>query len=63
MSYHVDSADGRCLYRGNDLELACESHDDVADAHLVVRPAPRSVSELSAQMPWKGPAVLPDGSM
>lgn len=39
MSYQVDSADGRCLYRGNDLELACEIHDQLPDAHLVVMPS------------------------
>ena len=63
MSYQVDSADGRCLYRGNDLELACEIHDQLPDAHLVVMPPPRSLTESSAAMPWKGPSDLTGGSL
>jgi hypothetical protein len=40
MPYEVDSADGRCLYRGEDLALACEIHDGVPAARLVILPAP-----------------------
>lgn len=34
MPYEVADADGRCLYRGDDLELACEIHDQLRTAHL-----------------------------
>jgi hypothetical protein len=34
MSYEVDSASGRCLYRGDDLELACDIYDHETGAHL-----------------------------
>jgi hypothetical protein len=34
VAYEVDDAAGRCLYRGTDLELACEIHDQDAAAHL-----------------------------
>jgi hypothetical protein len=34
MPYEVDDRDGRCLYRGDDLELACEIHDQVQSARL-----------------------------
>jgi hypothetical protein len=40
MPYEVDTADGRCLYRGEDLALACEIHDGVPAARLVILPAP-----------------------
>jgi hypothetical protein len=39
MWYEIDDADGRCLYRGTDLELACEIHDQDPAAHLLVLPA------------------------
>ncbi len=32
----VDAADGTCLYRGTDLELACEIHDATPGAHLIL---------------------------
>jgi hypothetical protein len=38
MWYEIDDADGGCLYRGTDLELACEIHDLDAAAHLLVLP-------------------------
>ena len=38
MPYQVISADGACLYRGNDLELACDIHDHVPAARLTVLP-------------------------
>jgi hypothetical protein len=38
MPYQVDTADGACLYRGNDLELACDLHDHAPFARLVVLP-------------------------
>lgn len=34
-AYEVDDAAGRCLYRGTDLELACEIHDLDPAAHLL----------------------------
>jgi hypothetical protein len=40
MPYEVDTDDGRCLYRGEDLALACEIHDGVPAARLVMLPAP-----------------------
>jgi hypothetical protein len=36
MTYEVDSTEGRCLYRGDDLELACDIYDHERDAHLVL---------------------------
>jgi hypothetical protein len=39
MPYEIDDAEGRCLYRGDDLELACEIHDREPSAHLVLLPA------------------------
>jgi two-component system NarL family sensor kinase len=35
MPYEVASASGACLYRGDDLELACEIHDAILTASLV----------------------------
>jgi hypothetical protein len=40
MPYEVDTDDGRCLYRGEDLALACEIHDGVPAARLVILPGP-----------------------
>jgi hypothetical protein len=40
MSYEVDSALGCCLYRGDDLELACDIYEHEKDAHLQIVPAP-----------------------
>jgi hypothetical protein len=40
MTYEVDSAIGRCLYRGDDLELACDIYEHEHDAHLLLVPAP-----------------------
>lgn len=39
MPYQVDSTEGRCLYRGEDLELACELLDQEPTARLVTLPA------------------------
>jgi hypothetical protein len=33
-TYEVDDAAGRCLYRGTDLELACDVHDHDPGARL-----------------------------
>jgi hypothetical protein len=33
-TYEVEDAAGRCLYRGTDLELACDIHDHDPGAHL-----------------------------
>jgi hypothetical protein len=38
MAYEVDSALGTCLYRGDDLELACDIYEHETDAHLQVVP-------------------------
>jgi hypothetical protein len=38
MTYEVDSALGRCLYRGDDLELACDIYEHEIDAHLQLLP-------------------------
>jgi hypothetical protein len=35
MTYEIRDGQGRCLYRGNDLALACEIHDQDRDARLV----------------------------
>jgi hypothetical protein len=40
MTYEVDSALGRCLYRGEDLELACDIYEHEKDAHLEILPPP-----------------------
>ena len=40
MNYEVKAADGTCLYRGTDLELACGIHDQEHGAHLRLLPAP-----------------------
>jgi hypothetical protein len=55
MPYEVDSAEGECLYRGNDLELACEIHDRVPSAYLMILPA-RTTAPESVPLPWNGPA-------
>jgi hypothetical protein len=34
MSYEVDDALGHCLYRGGDLELACDIYEHEIGAHL-----------------------------
>jgi hypothetical protein len=39
MPYEIDDGAGRCLYRGDDLELACELHDQYPSARLVILPA------------------------
>jgi hypothetical protein len=36
MPYEIVDGDGRCLYRGNDLELACKIHDQDRSAQFVV---------------------------
>jgi hypothetical protein len=63
MPYEVDTTDGRCLYRGDDLELACEIHDTVPSAHLVFLPPLRVVTRCTGDrrrpVPWKGPANTP----
>jgi hypothetical protein len=41
MTYEVDSARGTCLYRGDDLELACDIYEHETDAHLQLLPDPR----------------------
>ncbi|HEY0486358.1 MAG TPA: hypothetical protein VGD72_08925 [Mycobacteriales bacterium] len=38
MTYEVDSAQGSCLYRGDDLELACDIYEHEKDAHLQILP-------------------------
>ncbi|MCW2611267.1 MAG: hypothetical protein QOC93_640 [Actinomycetota bacterium] len=40
MTYEVDDALGCCLYRGDDLELACDIYEHERDAHLEIRPVP-----------------------
>jgi hypothetical protein len=60
MPYEVDTVDGRCLYRGDDIELACEIHDQVPTAVLVVLPSAHAAAPATDRrtgMPWKGPAV------
>jgi hypothetical protein len=58
MPYEVDTADGRCLYRGHDLGLACEIHDQVPTAVLVVLPSHHATAtDHRVRTPWKGPAV------
>jgi hypothetical protein len=58
MPYEVDTADGRCLYRGHDLGLACEIHDQVPTAVLLTLPSSRPTHSGSrTRAPWKGPAV------
>ena len=42
VAYEVTAPDGTCQYRGTDLELACDIHDRLPDAHLV-RLAPEQV--------------------
>ena len=62
MPYEVDTADGRCLYRGEDIELACEIHDQVPTAVLTVLRAGDAIAPTTArrtEAPWKGPSVTP----
>jgi hypothetical protein len=35
VAYEVTAPDGTCQYRGADLELACDIHDQSPEAHLV----------------------------
>jgi hypothetical protein len=39
MPYEIVDAQGRCLYRGDDLALACEIHDRDPAARLMIPPA------------------------
>ena len=55
MPYEVDAADGRCLYRGYDLELACEIHDQTTTARLLVLATPTPSGDVEAS--WTGPSV------
>jgi hypothetical protein len=57
MPYEVDTDDGRCLYRGDDLGLACEIHDQVPTAQLRHVPVPRQRTDTPAGPWWKGPAT------
>jgi hypothetical protein len=57
MPYEVDAADGRCLYRGYDLELACEIHDQLPTAHLRFVAPPRPRAGTPDRPWWKGPAT------
>jgi hypothetical protein len=58
--YEVDNADGLCLYRGRDLELACEIHDQTRSAHLVILTSTRPAGTgAGPQLPWKGPTLVP----
>jgi hypothetical protein len=47
VAYEVDDAWGRCVYRGSDLELACEIHDRDPGAHLS-----RCVPVPTGDRPW-----------
>jgi hypothetical protein len=47
VAYEVDDAAGRCVYRGTDLELACEIHDRDPGAHLS-----RCVPVQGGARPW-----------
>jgi hypothetical protein len=38
MTYEVDSSIGSCLYRGHDLELACDILEHESGAHLQMFP-------------------------
>jgi hypothetical protein len=49
VSYEVDSAEGRCLYRGDDLVLACEIHDQDPTARLVSLPVRRRDDRVPEQ--------------
>jgi hypothetical protein len=55
MPYEVDAADGRCLYRGYDLELACEIHDQAPTARLLVLATSTLSGDVEAS--WTGPSV------
>jgi hypothetical protein len=48
MTYEVDSAIGRCLYRGDDLELACDIYEHEKDAHLQIVAAPPAAANRPA---------------
>jgi hypothetical protein len=54
MTYEVDSAIGRCLYRGDDLELACDIYEHEKDAHLQIVPAP-TVEDRPTGTGWDRP--------
>jgi hypothetical protein len=60
MPYELDTVDGSCLYRGNDLALACELHDQVPTARLFILTAvgsqPNSPPHYERRRPWKGPS-------
>jgi hypothetical protein len=38
VTYEIRDSQGRCLYRGNDLALACEIHDHDPRARLAMIP-------------------------
>lgn len=64
MTYEIRDLEGRCLYRGSDLELACEIHDQDPGAHLVICPSATGtrLREDLAGEPWCGPrASTADG--
>jgi hypothetical protein len=65
MPYQVDSSDGCCIYRGNDLELACEIYEATPSATLLIscpQDSERSLQSklLSSNMP-PSPAARPVG--
>jgi hypothetical protein len=56
MAYLVSAGDGGCLYLGDDLELACELHDQDPGAHLAVV-TPVLPPHRSDEAPWRGPTL------
>jgi hypothetical protein len=56
MAYEVDSAQGTCLYRGEDLELACDIYEHETGAHLQLLPV-ASADQRPTGTGWDRPPL------
>jgi hypothetical protein len=52
MTYEVDNAIGGCLYRGHDLELACDILEHESGAHLQILPDAPAAEERPTGAGW-----------
>ena len=52
VAYEVDSLEGSCIYRGNDLELACEIYDATPAAVLHAIRGSEDSQLRPSPVPW-----------
>ena len=57
MPYQVNASDGRCLYRGGDIELACEIYNCAHGATLCTLPTPSAPQALGTRFRTGMPTV------